>query len=121
MNVFQAIFERRSIRVFDEDKKIPDDIVVKMMNAVRYISRIPTGEFPFRFVVVDEKETRETLAQSAKEVAMTMFGASFEVFGPGHLWYLPEETRLKVAEYTTTGDLWTYPREAALVTVPAAG
>lgn len=118
MNVFQAIYERRSIRVFDEHRKIPDDVVVRMMNAARCILRIPTGEFPFRFIVVDEKETREILAQSAKEVAMTMFGASFEVFGPGHLWYLPEDTRLKVAEYTTTGDLWTYPREAALVTVP---
>ena len=118
MDVFQAIYERRSIRVYEEHKKIPDDIVAKIMNAARYIFRIPTGEFPVRFVVVDEKEARETLARSAKEVAMTMFGSSFEVFGPGHLWYLPEDTRLKVAEYTTTGDLWTYPREAALVTVP---
>ncbi|MFH1350327.1 MAG: nitroreductase family protein [Pseudomonadota bacterium] len=118
MNVFQAIYERRSIRVFDTKKRIPEDVILKMLNATRYISRIPTGEYPFRFIVINDQETRELIAQSAKEVAAMLFGASFEVFGPGHLWYLPDSTRLKVAEYTTTGELWTYPRNADLVLVP---
>ena len=118
MDVFQAIYERRSIRVFDTKKHIPEDVLVKILNASRYSLRIPTGEYPFRFVVVNDHETREMIALSAKEVSSMLFGASFEMFGQGHLWYLPEDTRLKVAEYTTTGELWTYPRTADLVLVP---
>jgi nitroreductase len=118
MDIFQAIYERRSIRIFDKEKPIPEEILLKILNASRNISPIPTGDYPFRFIVVDDSETRELLATSAKEIAAMMFGSSFEVFGPGHLWYLSEKARLKVAEYTTTGELWTYPREADLVLVP---
>jgi nitroreductase len=118
MDIFQAIHERRSIRVFNTEKHIPEDVLLKILNASRYTLRVPTGEYPFRFVVVNDGETRELIAQSAKEVAAMLFGASFELFGQGHLWYLPESTRLKVAEYTTTGELWTYPREADLALVP---
>lgn len=118
MNIFQAIYERRSIRVFEYRKEIPEDVKYKILNSTRYIAPIPTGEYPFRFVDVNDDETRELIALSAKEVSSMLFGSSFEVFGPGHLWYLPQDTRLKVAEYTTTGDLWTYSREASLVLVP---
>ena len=118
MNVFQSIYERRSIRVYDTGKHIPEGVLLRILNSSRYILRIPTGEFPFRFVVVNDEETREIIAQSAKEFTFMLFGASFELFGPGHLWYLSEKTRLKVAEYTTTGELWTYPRNADLVLVP---
>lgn len=118
MDVFQTIYERRSIRVFEENATIPEDVLLKVFNAVRCTLPMPTGEYPFRFIVVNEDQTRELLALSAKEVSSMLFGSSFEVFGPGHLWYLPEKTRLKVAEYTTTGDLWTYSREASVVLVP---
>ena len=118
MDVFQAIYERRSIRVYDSERKIAEDVIFKIVNSARYAPVMPTTDYPFRFVVINDEETRELLAMSAKEVAAMLFGGSYELFGQGHLWYLPENTRLKVAEYTTTGELWTYPREADLVLVP---
>jgi nitroreductase len=119
MDTFEAIYERRSIRDFEPGKKIPDSIVDRIIKSAWYSLPDSTGQFPWKLLVVrKDQETKEILAQSAKEVAMTMFGSSFEIFGPGHLWYLPKDTQLRVAEYTTTGELWKYPRDCDVVFVP---
>ena len=118
MDTFEALYERRSIRQFDADKKIPEEIVQRILVSAAYGIPAPGGSPFWKILVVRDRDTKELLADSAKEVAMTMFGASFEVFGPGHLWYMPPETQLRVAEYTTTGELWTYPRTADVNFVP---
>ncbi|PIU56520.1 MAG: hypothetical protein COS88_02730 [Chloroflexi bacterium CG07_land_8_20_14_0_80_51_10] len=118
MDTFEAIYERRSIREFALDKKIPEEIVRRILDSAAYGMSAPGG-YPFwKMLVVRDKASGDLLADSAKEVAMLMFGASFEVFGPGHMWYMPRDTQLKVAEYTTTGELWTYPRTADVNFVP---
>ena len=119
MDTFEAIYSRRSIRNFVKGKHIPEDALEEIMESSRYVLPSPMGSYLWKIVMVREDETvRNLLADAAKEVARVMFGASFEVFGPGHLWYMPKDTQLAVAEYSTTGELWTYPREADVVFVP---
>ncbi len=118
METFEAIYGRRSIRDFEPGVKIPDEVVQRILTSAAYGLRAPGNAPLWKMLVVRDEETRNLLADSAQEVAMTLFGASFEVFGPGHLWYLEPETRLRVAEYTATGELWTYPRTADICFVP---
>jgi nitroreductase len=118
MDTFEALYERRSIRDFDPSKKIPEDIVQKILMSAAYGITSPGGHPFWKIIVVRDREIKDMLAASAKEVAMLMFGASFELFGPGHLWYMPRDTQLAVAEYTTTGELWEYPRDADVNFVP---
>ncbi len=117
MNIWECMYERRSVREFIRGKEIPQDIVEKIMRSAWYALPAPAiykpMYFPWRFIVnKKDQEVKDRLGDSGKEVAATMFGSKFEFFGPGHLWYLPPDTRLKVAEYATTGELWRYPEDA---------
>ncbi len=118
MDTFEALYERRSTRDFNPEKKIPEDIIQKIMSVVPYALTAPSGNFTWKIIVVRDQPTKQLLADCAREVAKVMFGSSFEIFGPGHLWYLPPDTRLRVAENTTTGELWEYPRDADVVFIP---
>ncbi|MDO8568486.1 MAG: nitroreductase family protein [Dehalococcoidales bacterium] len=118
MDVFDAIYRRRAIRDFIPGKKIPEKDVQLILDSARYALPTPEGNLPWKLITVRDQESKELIACCAKEVAQTMFGASFETFGPGHLWYLPRSLQLRVAEHTTTGELWEYPRDADLVVLP---
>ncbi|MBI2846253.1 MAG: nitroreductase family protein [Chloroflexi bacterium] len=117
METFQAIYERRSIRSFVKGKVIPGDTKDKILDAARYSLPTPTGDYPWRLLVAKEESTKQLVARCAEEVARVMFGTSYEVFEQ-HLWYMPPETRLRVAEYTTTGELWTYPETCDMLVIP---
>jgi len=116
-DTFSCLYERRSTRVYDEGKDIPDDILLKIMDVARYAPLTPDGDFPWRFIAAKQESTRKLYANCAIEVARLAFGTSFESFG-SHLRYMPEETRMRVAEYTTSGALWRYPETASVVMVP---
>ena len=88
------------------------------MSVAPYAMPAPAGYFTWKIIAVKDQPTKLLLADCAREVAKVLFGSSFEIFGPGHLWYLPPDTRLRVAEYTMTGELWEYPRDADTVFVP---
>ena len=119
MDIFEAIYERRSIRVFDPTKKIPDNVKREILDAARYAPVSPDLMPQWRLLLlVEDKKVKELLGESAAETARIMFGCAFEVFSQ-HLWYMPEDTKLRVAEYTTTGELWKYPRDADMVVLPA--
>ena len=118
MDTFDAIHRRRAIRDFDPGKQIPDKALELILDSARYALPTPEGILPWRFIMLRDQESKEFMADCAKEVAQTMFGSSFETFGPGHLWYLPVDTQIRVAENTATGELWRYPRDAAVNFVP---
>ncbi len=117
LDTFTCIYERRSTRTFEEGAELPEDAMGKILDAARYAPRTADGDFPWRFIVVRDKDTRELYANCAVEVAKVVFGGSFETFDR-HIWYMPEDTRMRVAEYTTTGELWRYPETAGAITVP---
>ena len=118
MDTFDAIYRRRAIRDFNPEEKIPEKDMELILDSARHALQTPDGVLPWRLIIVNDKESKELVSACAKEVAQTMFGASFETFGPGHLWYLPRDVQIRVAEYTATGELWQYPRDADVVIVP---
>lgn len=62
MDVFKAIEERRSVRDYDENKKIPESAVQKILRAA---VRAPSARhvLPWRFVVVESKAKHEDLSE----------------------------------------------------------
>lgn len=60
--VMEAIIQRRSIRKFDDQKDIPDDLLDSLLEAARLA---PSGlnNQPWRFAVVRRQETKDRLAQ----------------------------------------------------------
>lgn len=115
--VFDVIYTRRSIRNFDPTRKIPEDIKAKILDSARYAPPSPLGEHPWRMIVVSDPTAKKLVADCAQEVSRTIFGGSFEAFFE-HLWYMPPESRLRVAEYTTTGELWRYPEDCDMLIIP---
>jgi nitroreductase len=118
MDTFEALYNRRSIRDFDRNKNIPEEVVENILQSSGYALSWPGNYYPWRLIVVRDQEIKDMLGDCAKEVARVIFGGSFELFGPGHLWYLPKDTQLAVAEYTTTGELWEYPRDSYMTIIP---
>ena len=126
MNTWECLYERRSVREFIRGEEIPQDVVEKIMRSAWYSLPAPGTYqpmfFPWRFIInKTDQEIKDRLADSAQEVAKTIFGNRFEIFGPGHLWYMSPEVRLRVAEYTTTGELWRYPQDAWVNFIPLTG
>ena len=62
MDVFEAIDERRSIRDYDEDKKIPEADLQKILHAAVHA---PSARhvLPWRFVIVESKSKHEDLSE----------------------------------------------------------
>jgi len=54
MNVYEAILARRTIRRFDEEKRIPMEILEKLVNAGRLAPSAANLQ-PWEFIVVNEK------------------------------------------------------------------
>jgi len=126
MDTWECLYERRSIREFDRGKEVPQDAIERIMRSAWYSLPAPgiykPMFFPWRFIVnKKDQEMKDRLGDSGQEVAATMFGSKFEIFGPGHLWYMPPELRLRVAEYTTSGELWRYPQDAWVNFIPLIG
>ncbi|NVM04273.1 MAG: nitroreductase family protein [Candidatus Helarchaeota archaeon] len=118
MDVWECIYTRRSERRFkgEKGKEIPNKDVEKILDSARYAYNI-SGVPQWRFLLIKDQETKNLLAEFAQEVAHMIFGSSFEVFA-GHVWYLPEDRRVGIAEYTQTGELWRYPIESSFIIIP---
>ena len=125
METFKAIYGRRSVREFAPGKKIPEDVVRRIIEAASYAPSVPLTPpvppppFMWRIIVVRGEEARNLVADAALEATRLLFGSSFETIGAGHYWYMHTDNRLRVAEYTTSGELWEYPRDADIMFVPA--
>lgn len=63
MDVFEAIFERRSIRKF-ENKPVPEELILKILEAGRWAPSAGNVQ-PWEIVVVKNPETRKKLAYAA--------------------------------------------------------
>jgi nitroreductase len=116
MRVWDAIYTRRSERKFVPGKEIPEADMEKILDATRY-AWSPFGAPAYRHLLIKDEETKTLIAEFAKEVAHRIFGQSYEIFR-GHLWYLPGERVPEIAEYSQTGELWTYPQDCSFVVIP---
>jgi len=119
MDVWECLYTRRSERRFkgDKGKQIPNKDIEEILESATYAYNIFSGVPQWRFLLIKDQDTKNLLAEFAQEVAHMIFGSSFEIFS-GHLWYIPENARLGIAEYTQTGELWKYPIESSFVIIP---
>ncbi|NVM05165.1 MAG: hypothetical protein HWN67_22790, partial [Candidatus Helarchaeota archaeon] len=82
MDVFEAIYKRRSMRRFDKEKsqaatemKPPDGEA--FLNIIKKFRTIPSplyGIFPWRFLVVTDDRTKTKLGKFGQETASLLFG-----------------------------------------------
>ncbi|MFX1298329.1 MAG: nitroreductase family protein [Promethearchaeota archaeon] len=127
MDVFEAIYKRRSMRRFNREKsqaademKPPDGEAFQKI--IKTVIKVPSplyGIFPWRFLVVSDDRTKTKLGRYGQETASLLFGLSSEIMR-GHLWYIGDDKRLqeKVRGEAATGELWTYPGDSSFVIVP---
>lgn len=59
MDVFEAIYERFSVRDYKADQ-IPDDVMEKLLTSLRYAPSAANKQ-PWKFIVVKDQETRNKL------------------------------------------------------------
>ena len=119
MDVFEAIYKRRSLRRFVEGAEIPKETIDKIIETTTYVPG-PSPYFfilPWRYIFTTDPKTKEMLASFGKETAKVFFGLLYEVFR-GHLWYIPPGSKDKVHSDAVGGELWRYPAQASFVIVP---
>ena len=120
MDVWEALYGRRSTRRFKTDNgkplPVPTEHIEKILESIRWAAS-PSNLQPWRFILIKSDEMRNLLGEFGREMARLIFGASAEIFF-GHLWYVPPANRPKIAEYTQTGMLWEYPKQANFILVP---
>lgn len=121
MDLWEAIYGRRSIRRFktDENKRplpVEDEKVEIILESSRWAPSTRNIQ-PWRFILIKSDAMRHLLADFGREMAHLIFGASAQIFF-GHLWYVPKDRWTGIAEYTQTGVLWEYPKEANFIIVP---
>ena len=65
MSVFEAIMNRKSIRVYKNDP-IPQEVLIRVLEAARWA---PSGKNlqPWKFIVVRDKDLREKLATASAQ------------------------------------------------------
>ena len=64
MDVFETIRRRRSIRSY-EHKEVPEEIVTKLIEALR-LAPSSGNRQPYRFIVVKDQATKEALAKACR-------------------------------------------------------
>ena len=68
MDLFDAIYNRRSIRKFS-DKEVPNDDLYKILDAARWAPSACNQQL-WNFIIVKEKETKEKLVKEAGSSAL---------------------------------------------------
>jgi nitroreductase len=111
MDVFEAIFTRRTCREF-VSQEIPDWKLEKILEASKWYAS-PDNTLNLRFIVVKDQEMKDLLGEMARGSAMTWFGItqSYDITA-GRLYYLPPKARPSVVEKMYDGSLFNFHKVA---------
>ena len=77
MNTLDALMNRRSVRKF-QDKKVPEDVVRQLLQAAM-AGPSAVNARPWQFVVVDDRETLDKMADGNGRAAQLLKGAPLAV------------------------------------------
>jgi len=118
MELFKAIYSRRSARAYQK-KKISPSIVEKILDSARWA---PSGENVqhWRFIITRDKEIKEMLADLCQEYYWTNTSIYPYELVQNRLGFLPEEVRPRAVEASKNLSYFRYPEEADLVIIPCA-
>ncbi|MFB0563852.1 MAG: nitroreductase family protein [Candidatus Lokiarchaeia archaeon] len=111
-----AIRVRRSMRRYTGER-VPDEDIERILDAGRYTPS-PENMQMYRFVVVrDDQETKNLIADLAREAAKETFGTFPAELTQGRIWYVPPERRPWTFTEMRDGSLFDYPRNADVVII----
>ena len=113
MDVFEAIYLRRSIRHF-KPGRVPDWMLEKILDAARYAPS-PENVQPWRFIVIRDQEAKKFLADMAQETSSAAFGSVRYEMTDERLWYIPKKARIDTVATMFDGSLFRYPEDADVV------
>lgn len=119
MDVFEAIYTRRSIREFKKGARVPEWKIERILDAGRWAPSPENMQF-WRFLVIRDEDSKRFLADLSQEQAKIVFGTVPYEVEADRLWYLPERVKPKVIERVYDGSLFRYPEQADTVILPCA-
>lgn len=120
-DVFEVIYERRSIREYKlEDGKpvrVPDWKIERILDAARWTPSFMNIQ-PWRFIIVRDPELKEWMAKTGVETSAAAFGEvpTYE-FTDERIWYIPKRARPGVLERQYDGRLFDYCGECDVVMI----
>jgi 5,6-dimethylbenzimidazole synthase len=114
LDIFEAIYSRRTIRHFKKDEKVPDDVVERIIDAGRQAPS-PENIQPWKWIVVRDPESKKLLADLAQETSALAFGMAKYDMPADRLWYVPPEARVDTVEGMFDGSLFRYPENSDVV------
>ncbi len=119
MTVIEAIYTRRSCRHFKKGMKIPEWKMEMILDAARQAPSPENMQF-WRFIRIQDEETKKWLADIAQEQATLVFGSIPYELAADRLWYLPPKHRPAVVQNVADGSLFRYPEDASDVILVCA-
>jgi len=115
LDVFEAIYTRRSMRYFKEGEKIPDWKLERILDVARWA---PSGENMqyWKYIVIRDQEVKRWIADISEETAIMVMGRDPWSVTQDRQWFMPEELRpyafqgfTKVLRYPETADVVLIP------------
>lgn len=119
MELFDAIYRRRSLRRFVPGAAVSKEKINRILESARQVPG-PAPIFtvyPWRYLFLTDTRAREMMGRFGQETARVIFGVGYETW-QAHLWYMEEGTKDRVGKESSTGDLWRYPVNASFVVLP---
>jgi 5,6-dimethylbenzimidazole synthase len=114
LDVFEAIYTRRSIRQFKVGEKIPEWKIEKILDAARHAPS-PENVQAWKYIVIRDQKSKELLADLAQETSSGAFGMSRFEMPADRLWYVAPPARVDTVEGMFDGSLFRYPETADTV------
>jgi nitroreductase len=114
LDVFEAIYSRRTIRDFKKGEKIPNEVIERIIDAGRQAPS-PENVQPWKWIVIRDQESKKLLADLAQETSSSAFGTARYEMPADRLWYIPPEARVDTVEGMFDGSLFRYPENADVV------
>ncbi len=115
MDLFEAIYTRRSMRYFKEGEKVPDWKLERIMDVARWA---PSGENMqyWKYILIRDQEVKKWMADISEEMTpMVIAGDPWEIT-QSRQWFMPEDLRPYAFQGFTK--LMRYPEKADIVLVP---
>jgi len=111
LDIFEAIYSRRSCRDFDVNKTITEESLEKILETARFAPS-PENTQQWRFIVSRDSELKKLISDISQERAQDVFGGQPYEIIQGRVWYLPEKVRLQTLERAINGTLFQFPEKS---------
>ncbi|MFB0561946.1 MAG: nitroreductase family protein [Candidatus Lokiarchaeia archaeon] len=115
MDVFEAIYTRRSMRYFKDGEKVPDWKLERIFDVARWA---PSGENMqyWKYIIIRDQEVKRWLADISEETAIMVAGRDPWEVTMDRQWFMAEDFRPYAFQGFT--HLLRYPEKSDVVLIP---